>query len=260
MPERQRRTHRQSARVVLHGSALSRLLALPALLLLGLTAWHIIPMGLASVWYFKANYFVELWVKNQPLLTEESWKQASGAIDKAIELHPKHPHYLLTKAKINEWGWYAGLMTTKELEQTEHYYKDAIQARPSWPNAYADYAYYLGVTQFRITEAFEQLDLAKKYGPYIPETMLRALSVGLFRWSNLNAMQKANTLAALKNATQAGYPIYKEASRMVKETKKNDVVCTYLSGSNRDFSVEMQKRLQKYFCTSKNGLNNTVLQ
>jgi tetratricopeptide (TPR) repeat protein len=260
MPERQRRARTQSASTVLHGTMLSRLLALPALLLLGLTAWHIIPMGLASAWYFKANYFVELWVKNQPLLTEESWKQASEAIDKAIELHPKHPHYLLTKAKINEWGWYGDLMTRKELEDTEKYYLDAIHARHTWPNAHADYAYYLGVTQFRITEAFEQLDLAKKYGPYIPETMLRTLSVGLFRWSNLNAMQKANTLAALKNATQARYPIYKEALRMVKETKKNDVVCIYLSGSKRDFSLEMQKRLRKDFCTSKNGLNNTVLR
>ncbi len=55
---------------------------------------------------------------------------------------------------------------------------------PNWPNAYADYAYYLGVTQFRVTEAFEQLELAKRYGPYVAETLLRQFSRRLFTLGN----------------------------------------------------------------------------
>lgn len=248
MPERQRRTRHQSASPVLHGSTVSRLLALPALLLVGLTAWHIVPIGLASAWYFKANYFVELWVKNQPLLTEESWKQASEAIDKAIELHPKHPHYLLTKAKINEWGWYAGLMTTKELEQTETYYKDAIQARPLWPNAYADYAYYLGVTQFRITEAFEQLELAKKYGPYMPETSLRELALGLSRWSLLNGQQKTETFYAMDKALQSGQSSYFQSLNIIRSTGKVELACTYFRTSKNSLPEPIRQLIKDDLC------------
>jgi len=230
------------------GSTISRALALPALLLLAACVWHIAPTGLASVWYFKANHTIELWSEQPDLLTQDSWQQASAAIDQAIRLHPKHPHYLLTKAKINEWGWYSGFMTGKELEATEQYYLAAIKTRPNWPNAYADYAYYLAVTQFRLTEAFEQLQLAKRYGPYMPETLLRQLAVGFLRWDALNPTQKTQTLQALKAAVLTGYPLHSKARVMVKEAKQQQAACTYLTAHKNDFPADIQQRIQKDFC------------
>ena len=247
MSEHQRRARAHSS-ATRYGNVITRWLALPAFLLLALIVWHITPMGLASAWYFKANYYLELWVKNQPLLTEESWKQASEAIDKAIKLHPDNPHYLLTKAKINEWGWYAGLMTTKQLEQTETYYKEAIQARPSWPNAYADYAYYLGVTQFRISEAFEQISLAKRYGPYIAETSLRELALGLSRWPLLNSKQKADTFYALDKALQSGQSSYFQSLNIVRTTERVALVCTYLRTAKRPLAEQLTQQIKQDLC------------
>ncbi|MDF3125675.1 hypothetical protein [Rheinheimera sp. 1928-s] len=230
------------------GTTISRTLAIPALLLLAATAWYIAPTGLASVWYFKASSSLELWSKQPTLLSLGSWQQASSAIDQAVRLHPKHPHYLLTKAKINEWGWYAGFMTGKELKATEQYYLAAIKTRPNWPNAYADYAYYLAVTQLRLTEAFEQLKLAKRYGPYTPETLLRQLAVGFLRWDSLNPVQKTETLQTLKTVVLTGYPMHSQARILVKETKQQQVACIYLTANKNDFPADIQQRIQKDFC------------
>lgn len=251
VPQPLSRRPKQKAR---YGHRWSRWLAIPALLLLALSVCFVAPVGLANAWYFKANHYLGLWTEQQALFGLDSWQQASLAIDKAIRLHPKHPHYLLTKAKINEWGWYGGLMTSKELEQTEQYYIQAIEVRPTWPNAYADYAYYLGVTQFRITEAFEQLRLAKRYGPYMPETLLRQLAIGLLRWSNLNPTQKTDTLQALKNAVQAGYPTYVKALAVVKETQQTALACSYLNSSKKAFTPQLHKRIQKDFCARKTAI------
>lgn len=238
----------QKPKAARYGNRTSRTLAIPALLLLAASVWCIAPTGLASVWYFKANNALELWNEQPELFHLDSWLQASSAIDQAIRLHPKDPHYLLTKAKMNEWGWYGGHITSKELEKTERYYKAAIQTRPNWPNAYSDYAYYLGVTQFRVTEAFEQLELAKRYGPYVAETLLRQLAVGFLRWDILNPTQKTSTLEALKNALLAGYPLYSKARIIVKDAKQKQVACTYLTMSKNDFPADIQQRIQKDFC------------
>ncbi|MFC4656777.1 hypothetical protein ACFO3I_17285 [Rheinheimera marina] len=230
---RRRRHHSKTAQPAsaLYGNSSSRLLAIPALVLAGLLCWHVFNVGMASAWYFKASNYVDLWIKNEKLFTEHSWQDATTAIDKAIELHPTHPHYLLVKAKINEWGWYGGLMTSQQLEQTENYYRQAIAMRPTWPNAYADYAYYLGVTQFRISESFEILEKARKFGPYMQETSLRTTSIGFSRWIYLNTQQKLQTLHAL-SLSVANSHSYAKALDIVKVTGKSKLACTYLKASN----------------------------
>lgn len=247
---RTRRRRSQSAQDAnsLYGNTTSRLLAIPALLLAALLCWHVFNVGLASAWYFKASHYVDLWIKDEKLFTQQSWQDASEAIDKAIELHPNHPHYLLVKAKINEWGWYGSLMTSKELEQTESYYRQAIALRTTWPNAYADYAYYLGVTQFRVTEAFAQLHQANLHGPYQPETYLRQLTVGMARWGNLNPSQKAVTLQALKRAVSTDYRWFRQAVSIVNKAGLTRLACNYLRASKSDLTEQKLKQVEKAFC------------
>ena len=231
------------------GTKLSRAIALPALIgLVVLICYYVVPVGLASAWYFKANYYLDLWVKNEKLFKEDSWHQAIEAIDTAVKLHPNHPHYLLTKAKLNEWGWYNGLMTTEQLEASESLYTKAIELRPTWPNAHADYAYFLGVTQFRITEAYQQLALAKKYGPYLPQTILRQLAVGYAQWQHLNGEQKVQTFAALKNALVSDYSTYQQALALTRSAQKAKMACTYLRASRASFDEKTQKRILNSYC------------
>ncbi|WP_337878936.1 hypothetical protein [Rheinheimera sp.] len=251
---RRRRSSTAQPQNTEYGNRGSRLLALPALALAGLLCWHMVNMGLASAWYFKANHYLDLWVKNEQLFTEPSWQEASTAIDKAVQLHPTHPHYLLIKAKINEWGWYGGLMTSKQLEQTESYYRQAIALRPTWPNAYADYAYYLGVTQYRVTEALQQLDQAWKLGPFATETHLRQLAVGFRHWNKLAIEQKAKTLSALKLAVSGNYSGSQQALQITRNTGLEKLACIYLMANESELSFQEFKKVKKDFC--KNQKNN----
>ncbi|WP_337840973.1 hypothetical protein [Rheinheimera sp.] len=245
---RRRRSSTAQPQNTEYGNRGSRILALPALALAGLLCWHMVNMGLASAWYFKANHYLDLWVKNEQLFTEQSWQEASTAIDKAVQLHPTHPHYLLIKAKINEWGWYGGLMTSKQLEQTESYYRQAIALRPTWPNAYADYAYYLGVTQFRVTDAFAQLENAEKFGRFIPETFLRQLAVGFANWRHLNIRQKTSTLEALKRSVTSNYRGFREVVTITKSSGLTNLACNYLQASKAEFNQQQQQLVHNSFC------------
>ncbi|WP_419569421.1 hypothetical protein [Rheinheimera sp.] len=245
---RRRRSKTALPASALYGNGSSRLLAIPALVLAGLLCWHVFNVGMASAWYFKASNYVDLWIKNEKLFTEHSWQDATAAIYKAVELHPTHPHYLLVKAKINEWGWYGGLMTSQQLEQTENYYRRAIAMRPTWPNAYADYAYYLGVTQFRVTEAFAQLANARQYGPFQPESSLRQLSVGFANWAHLNPAQKTQTLKALKPAVSADMRVFNQALALANNAGLQRLACTYLKASKDEFTELQQTQIQSRFC------------
>ncbi|WP_417760621.1 hypothetical protein [Shewanella sp.] len=230
-------------------SLVSRIVALSALVLLLLLLWfYIVPTGLASAWYFKANHYLTLWIQDEALFSEESAQQAVDAIDHAVTLAPDNPHYLLTKAKLNEWLWYKGLMTTEQLDASEQLYLQAIAMRPTWPNAHADYAYFLGVTQFRVTEAFEQLALAHRYGPYLPEILLRQIGVGFTQWRYLTSEQKLDTLSALKYAVVSDWDTYHEALRLSRDSGMYRVSCSYLRASKAEFTEDQQTKILAQFC------------
>lgn len=245
MPHRRKRERAQQP----HSNIVVRLAALPVLLLLALLLWrYVIPTGLANAWYFNANYYLKLWIKDEQLFTAESAQLAIEAIDKAVALAPNNPHYLLTKAKLNEWLWYKELMTTEQLDKSEQLYIDAIAMRPTWPNAHADYAYFLGVTQFRVTEAFQQLALAHQYGPFLPETLLRQLAVGFTQWKYLTTDQKVATLTALRYAVVSDWDTYHEALRISRDSGLYRVSCSYLRGIRTSFTEEQQMQILGQFC------------
>lgn len=224
-----------------------------AVVLLLCSCWlitYIVPTGLASAYYFKANYYLELWQRKPQTLDLASWQEAANAIEKAIELHPKHPHYLLTLAKINEWGWYKGLQTADQILVNDQLYKLAIELRPGWPNAYADYAYYLGIANFRVSEAFTQLEKARKYGPYTAEVFQRTLLIAGAHWPLLNGDQKAQSFLALAQMVKNSHITYKQAVQIGQDYKLVRPFCIYLRLKKAEFKQETNKLIDKDFCQS----------
>ena len=232
-------------------SMLSRLFALPVLLAVLWAAWQVSSIGLASAWYYNSLNYIKLWQKNEQLFTEASFRKASLAIAKATELHPNHPDYLLLQAKIAEWGWYRGELSSNDLSQVDAWYQQAIRLRPTWPNAYADYAYFLGVTQTQITAAFSQLQLAQQYGPYTPEVFMQTLTVGFANWPVLNTAQKANTLAALQHSIKNSQITYQHALNITKISGKLSFACNFLRASKQNFNEVQQKQIERDFCNRK---------
>jgi hypothetical protein len=223
---------------------------LPAILL-ACSCWllyYIAPFGVASGYYFKANYYLELWQRKPKTLDSHSWQEAANAIQQAVERHPNHPHYLLSQAKINEWAWYAGFKTPDQIAVNDQLYKQAIQLRPNWPNAYADYAYYLGVINFRVTEAFDQLAKARQTGPFMPETFQRTLLIAATHWPLLNVSQKAIGLQALEQMVKNSYATYRQAIQISQDTKLQRQFCIYLRVKKAQFLPGTQKQIEKDFC------------
>jgi hypothetical protein len=225
---------------------------LPALLLV-CCCWlavNVANKGLASAYYFKANYYLELWQRKADTLNADSWQQAADAIGTAVKNHPTHPHYLLTQAKINEWGWYKGLKTAEQIAVNEQLYQNAITLRPGWPNAYADYAYYLAMVHFRISEAFEQLAKARLAGPYTSEVFQRTLVLATTHWTLLNGEQKALTFEALTQLVKNSQATYSLALQIARDNKLVRPFCLYLRLKESEFTVRTYRHINKDFCSN----------
>lgn len=224
-----------------------------AFVLLFCSCWlitYIAPVGMASAYYFKANYYLELWQRKPQTLDQTSWQEAANAIEQAIERHPKHPHYLLTLAKINEWAWYKGLKTADQIAINDQLYQQAILLRPAWSNAYADYAYYLGIVNFRISDAFSALEKARQQGPYVPEVFQRTLLISATHWAFLNASQKAQNFQVLAHMVQNSKLTYKQAVQIGQDYKLLRPFCIYLRLKKSEFVPATQEQIEKDFCTN----------
>jgi len=223
-------------------------------LLLGIgTLWLFVPVwqaGMASANYFRVQFLLSEWNKNNETLTPERYEQAQQLMTVVLAKEPNHPHYLLSMAKVLEWGWYKGLRPASQMDEVESYYQRAIALRPHWPNAYADYAWYLSTVQFRLTDAFAQLTLAERYGPFMPEVMLQTLAVVYSQWPHLNASQKAMAYRVLAQSIEANPRLYHPVLQLVKQYRMQRLGCIFLQARAAEYSAIAQQRLQRDFCQS----------
>lgn len=182
--------------------------------------------GLASLYYFPAQFRVEQWEKSTDKPAVSDLQHATELVANAVRLQPDNPHYLLLSAKINEWRWYSGVLSSAEIKANEQLYQRAIALRPFWPVAYADYAYFLAVTQFRLTDAWQQLQLANQHGAFLPEVIDKYLLVTLSSWQLLSVSQKAQVFKIVEtNFFSTRRPLL---TRRIKQFGKENLFCLYL--------------------------------
>lgn len=228
-----------------------------ALLLAVATLWLFQPVwqaGMASANFFRVQFLLNDWDAHPEHLTEERYLQALQLMELTLAKEPQHPHYLLNMAKVMEWGWFKGFRPASEMAIVESYYQQAIQRRPNWPNAYADYAWYLSTVQFRLTDAFAQLALARQYGPYEPQVLIQTLAVVYSQWPHLNASQKALGYQALERSLGAHAPLYLSVFKLVKQYQMQRLGCIYLrarQSAQAPYSPLAQQRLQRDFCQER---------
>lgn len=180
--------------------------------------------GIASLYYFQAAFALDHWQQQPPVA--DDYQQAATAISQAAALQPGNPHYLLMQAKINEWGWHSGYLNTEALAGNEALYQQAIALRPDWPVAYADYGFFLGHTQFRLTDAWTQMTLARQHGAYLPQVQQKFLSLSFQYWPYWSAGQKAEIFKYLQQ-TLFGH-LSGQAIALVQQFKLQRQSCLYL--------------------------------
>jgi len=181
--------------------------------------------GVASLHYFQAAFALERWQQQNP--DQAQYQQAAAAIAQATALQQDNPHYLLVQAKINEWGWHSGYVKTDALAGNEVLYQRAIQLRPDWPVAYADYGYFLGHSQFRLTDAWAQMTLARQHGAYLPQVHHKFLSLSFQYWQYLSAAQKTEVFSYLQHTVFG--PLSGQTIRLTAQFHMQRQSCLYLS-------------------------------
>lgn len=219
------------------------LLALFVVLLLS-QVWR---AGMASAYFFQVQHLLTQWDNNPEQFTEQGFQQADLLMQHTLDLEPDHPHYLLTMAKIQEWGWFKGFKPASSMDGVEAYYQQAIALRPQWPNAYADYAWYLSTVQFRLTDALAQLALADQYGRYTPAVLHRSLAVYFSQWQHLSVVQKAQAYQVLARSIALNQRYYRPIRDLVTQYRMQRLGCIFLR-KQTNLSALAEHRLQTDFC------------
>lgn len=204
--------------------------------------------GWASINYFQVQHWLYQWNRDSSQLTETQFQAADAAMHKVLQLEPAHPHYLLMMAKVQEWGWFKGYLASEQMAGVEQYYQEAIRLRPAWAAAYADYAWYLASVQFRVTDAFAQIALAKQYGPYLDDVQHRTLAVAFSRWNYLTVQQKALAYQTLAQVVASPHAIYGKTLALVRNYQMQRLGCIYLRTQLRQAAPFVEQRVQRDFC------------
>lgn len=200
-----------------------------AVIMLLLLVWQL--PGLYTTAHGNIQYYVaadklDKWQagKEQDLATYQLAKQAASI---ALSSKPDSAHYMLTLAKVMEWGIYLGF-EVKQLDSLLPLYENAIQLRPDWPNAYSDYGYALAFIGNDLPGAITQLKRAEQYGPFIPEVLHQQLTVGLANWGSLPIADKIWLLSIVGRAAESHWPTFKALRELTAQYQRQDIVCPYL--------------------------------
>ncbi len=205
---------------------LRRALIVASMLALMVAMWLVTKAGIASLYYFPAAYAVEQWQKASDKPDAEQLQRAQLQIASALAWQPQNPHYQLMAAKIAEWAWFSGQLSTAAISKNEQIYQHAIAQRPDWPVAYADYGYFLATVQLRLADGLAQLELAARHGGYLPEVHEKILLVSFSNWAALTVAQKAAVFARV--AAAMGGPLQGNSIRLIKQYQLERQHCIYL--------------------------------
>jgi hypothetical protein len=205
--------------------------------------------GFANAYHFKSRYYIDQWKQSsKPTLIQ--YTNALLAADYAFSLDSKNPHYLLTLAKVMEWGIFSKLAQSNKSVFNQ-LYLDAIVQRPNWPNAYSDYAYNLAFIQDDIVQAWPYLDQALHYGPYTPEVMHQVLAIGFAYWPNLTVNQKKLVFTTAKNAASANWLMRNDLKKLTKQYQLTPLICTYFKYSIPAFSANDEQWIKQDICLNE---------
>ena len=206
----------------------------------------LVQKGLANAYHFKSRFYIDQWHEgNVP--TELQYSNALLAADYAYKIDSQNPHYLLTLAKVMEWGVFSS-MSQSNPNLFNKLYAEAIRFRPTWPNAYSDYAYNLTFIQHDLEKAWPYLILAEQYGPYTPEVLHQILSIGFASWPNLTVTQKQQVFKTAKKAATANWLLRNDLKKLANQYQLTPILCTYFSNMTPRMATQDEKWINQDMC------------
>jgi hypothetical protein len=150
-------------------------------------------------------------------------------------------------AKVMEWGVFADLAKYHNNVFNQLYH-DAINQRPTWPNAYSDYAYNLAFIQHDLAAAWPQLQQALHYGPYTPEVLHQILAIGFAYWPSLTVTQKQLVFKTTKIAANANWSMRHDLKKLINQYQLTPIMCSYFKFGPQDVVAKNDKWIKQDLC------------
>lgn len=189
-------TQRRSSRSQPLSTLARRSLALLAGLIGLATLYGGAQLLVAGIAHYQASAFLENWEKQTSKPSAQAWLVAENAIQRAINTHPAaNGKYLEKLGYIEQWREHGTPLEDSNAlasrQAAVQALRQATQARPTWPDAWAGLAYAkLTVLEFddEFTHALQQ---AQHFGPWRIGINRRIAEIGLMALPVLNTEQTA---------------------------------------------------------------------
>lgn len=188
----------------------------------------------AGIAHYQASAFIAHWEKQRSQPSEQAWQVAADAINRAIKYHPAaNGTYLEKRGYIYQWQYADAALDEPTALASRHAavqaQRDATQARPTWPDAWAALAYAkLSVLEFddEFTHALQQ---AQHFGPWRIGINRRIAEIGLTALAVLNTDQTAVIFTAAQRTAQYSVNERKWLFALAQETKHLAALCQALT-------------------------------
>ena len=187
----------------------------------------------AGIAYYQAHAFIEHWEKQPAAPSEKAWHVAEDAIERAIAAYPgANGAYLETQGYIQQWRAFGADLndpSAKQYRQTAvQKLRESVQARRTWPEAWAALAYAkLTVLEFddEFTQALQQ---AQHFGPWRIAVNRRVAEVGLIAYAVLNDEQRALVDESIQRTAKYSPKERKQLFELAAQSNSLSPLCTIL--------------------------------
>ncbi|SDU08077.1 hypothetical protein [Halopseudomonas salegens] len=181
------------------------LLALFAALLgcvLLITGSRLLVSGIAG---YQVQAFIENWRQRNSEPNPIAWQVAADAADRAVRWHPGTSGYHLEqRGHLYQWQHYqhgyGDPAVADAREQSVVSLRQAIAARPSWPDNYLGLAHGKMQLWQLDSEFLQALDKAHYYGPWRPHIQAGLARISLQIWPQLPPSQQQQALETVQRS------------------------------------------------------------
>jgi hypothetical protein len=202
--------------------------------------------GIASAWYYKADFALNDWSEQGKIQNENQYFDTLAAITKAQYLDDSHPHYAHILGRIIHWGVNNGFEKKERLIDVKAWYLLSTELRPLWPDPWIDLAQlnnnlagYTPDTQYYLNRALEA-------GPYIPLVTSGVLKVLLLNWAILPGEDKARLFEQFSIATTQRNGL-RQALHFAKSIGQEKLLCIQVK-FNPIYRSQKKSSLYKKYC------------
>ena len=192
---------------------------------------------IAGIAHYQASAFIEHWEQQPSQPSEQAWHVADTAIKRAINTYPaSNGEYLEKLGYIQQWHDY-GIALGEPSAQTSRQaavqaFREATQARPTWPSAWAALAYgKLTLLEFdaEFTQALQQ---AQHFGPWRIGINRRIAEIGLIALPALNVEQSEIVFTAMQRTAKYSAKERTQLFNLATETNTLEALCQVLQAED----------------------------